>query len=155
MPRRRPKPANAQVSATMSRIRAKDTKPELLVRVHLRAAGLTGYRLHFAKVPGRPDIAFVNRKLAVFVHGCFWHGCPHCQPPKPKRNTWYWGPKLERNKERDSEKTSALRKEGWRVLTLWECAIKRAPEKQVARVLRAYDARTAARRSASRKPRRS
>ncbi|MFZ1693950.1 MAG: very short patch repair endonuclease [Flavobacteriales bacterium] len=153
MPRRLPKPANAQVSATMSRIRAKDTKPELLVRVHLHAAGLTGYRLHYAKVPGRPDIAFVNRKLAVFVHGCFWHGCPHCQPPKPKRNTWYWGPKLERNKERDSEKASALRKEGWRVVTLWECAIKRSPEKQVARVLRAYDARKSARRSVSRKPR--
>ncbi|MBK6342241.1 MAG: very short patch repair endonuclease [Flavobacteriales bacterium] len=153
MPRRRPKPANAHVSLTMSRIRAKDTKPELIVRACLRAAGLTGYRLHYAKAPGRPDIAFVNRKLAVFVHGCFWHGCPHCQPPKPKRNSWYWGPKLERNQERDGEKAAALRREGWRVITLWECRIKRTPDAQVARVLRAYDARTAVRRSASRRPR--
>jgi len=143
MPRRLPKPANAQVSATMRRIRAKDTKPELIVRANLRAAGLTGYRLHYAKAPGRPDISFVNRRLAVFVHGCFWHGCPHCQPRKPKRNTWYWLPKLERNKERDAEKAAALRQEGWRVLTLWECRIKRDPDKQVARVLRAYDARRA------------
>lgn len=153
--RRRPKPANAQVSLTMSRIRAKDTKPELIVRACLRAAGLIGYRLHYDKAPGRPDITFVNRKLAVFVHGCFWHGCPHCQPPRPKRNTWYWGPKLARNRERDGEKAAALRKEGWRVLTLWECRIKRSPDAQVSRVIRAYDARAAVRRSASRKPRRS
>lgn len=156
MPRRRPKPANAQVSATMSRIRGRDTQPELVVRACLRAAGLTGYRLHYAKVPGRPDIAFVGKRVAVFVHGCFWHGCPHCQPRKPKRNTWYWLPKLERNKERDAEKTAALRTAGWRVVTLWECRIKRSPEAQVARVLKAYDAGpTAARRSASRRPRRS
>ena len=155
MPRRLPKPANAQVSATMRRIRGKDTRPELIVRANLRAAGITGYRLHYAKTPGRPDIAFVNRKLAVFVHGCFWHGCPYCQPRKPKRNTWYWLPKLERNKERDGEKAVALRKDGWHVLTLWECRIKRDPDAQVARVLRAYDAPGAARRSASRRPRRS
>lgn len=155
MPRRQPKPANARVSATMSRIRAKDTAPELIVRASLRAAGLTGYRLHYAKVAGRPDIAYVNRKLAVFVHGCFWHGCPHCQPRKPKRNTWYWLPKLERNKERDDEKSASLQKQGWRVLTLWECRIKRLPDAEVAKVIRAYDARAAARRTASRTTRRS
>lgn len=139
----------------MRRIRAKDTAPELMMRTLLRAAGLTGYRLHYAKAAGHPDIAFVGRRLAVFVHGCFWHGCPHCQPRKPKRNTWYWLPKLQRNQERDRAKASALRNEGWRVITLWECRIKRAPDAQVARVLRAYDARAAARRSASRRPRRS
>lgn len=153
--RRRPKPANAQVSATMSRIRGKDTKPELVVRAHLRAAGLTGYRLHYAKVPGRPDIAFVGKRLAVFVHGCFWHQCPHCQPRSPKRNQWYWLPKLERNKERDREKEQALRSAGWRVVTLWECRIKRHPVAQVARVLRAHDARAALRRTASQRTRRS
>lgn len=140
----------------MSRIRGRDTKPELVVRACLRAAGVTGYRLHYAKAPGRPDIAFVGRRIAVFVHGCFWHGCPHCQPRKPKRNTWYWLPKLERNKERDAEKETALRAGGWRVVTLWECRIKRSPVAQVGRVLRAYDAGpAAARRSASRRPRRS
>ncbi|MBK7946983.1 MAG: very short patch repair endonuclease [Flavobacteriales bacterium] len=139
----------------MSRIRAKDTKPELILRANLRAAGITGYRLHYAKAPGRPDIAFVNRKLAVFVHGCFWHGCPHCLPRKPKRNKWYWLPKLERNKERDAEKAAALKDAGWRVLTLWECRIKRLPDAQVARVIKAYDALATVRRSASQRPRRS
>lgn len=154
--RRRPKPASATVSATMSRIRGKDTRPELIVRASLRAAGITGYRLHYSKAPGRPDIVFVGRQLAVFVHGCFWHGCPHCQPRKPKRNTWYWLPKLARNKERDGEKARALRREGWQVITLWECRIKRSPVAQVARVIRAYDAAQAsARKSASRTPRRS
>lgn len=139
----------------MRRIRGRDTQPELVVRACLRAAGLTGYRLHYAKVPGRPDIAFVGKRLAVFVHGCFWHSCPHCQPRKPKRNTWYWLPKLERNRQRDAEKAQALRAGSWRVLTLWECRIKRDPDRQVARVLRAYDAQAAVRRSASRRPRRS
>lgn len=152
---RRPKPASALVSATMSRIRGKDTKPELIVRAHLRAAGLTGYRLHFKKAPGRPDIAFVGKRLAVFVHGCFWHQCPHCQPRSPKRNQWYWLPKLARNKERDAEKERALRDQGWRVVTLWECRIKRDPVAQTARVIRAHDGRRAARRSASRMTRRS
>lgn len=139
----------------MSRIRAKDTQPELIVRMCLRAAGMQGYRLHYRKVPGRPDIAYVGRKVAVFVHGCFWHNCPHCLPRKPKRNQWYWLPKLERNRERDAEKARALRRMGWRVVTLWECRIKRDPDGQVARVLRACDAPSAARRSASRTPRRS
>lgn len=139
----------------MSRIRGKDTKPELIIRANLRAAGLTGYRLHYAKAPGRPDIAFVGLRLAVFVHGCFWHGCPHCKPRSPKRNTWYWLPKLARNKERDAEKEHALRQAGWRVLALWECRIKRDPVAQTARVIRAFDARSAGRRSASRRTRRS
>lgn len=140
----------------MSRIRAKDTQPELIVRLHLRAAGLTGYRLHYARVPGRPDIAFVGRRVAVFVHGCFWHGCPHCRPPAPKRNSWYWGPKLQRNKERDAEKAVALRRAGWRVVMLWECRVKGNPVQQVARVIRSLDAgRASVRRTASRRPRKS
>lgn len=154
--RRRPVPANAQVSATMSRIRGKDTQPELIVRASLRAAGVTGYRLHYKKAPGRPDIAFVGHRVAVFIHGCFWHGCPHCQPRKPSRNTWYWLPKLARNKERDQEKARALRREGWSVITVWECRIKRGPIAQVARVIKAYDAaRGAGRRNASQRPRKS
>ena len=153
---RSPVPQDERTSALMSRIRAKDTKPELIMRTLLRAAGLTGYRLHYTKVPGRPDIAFVGRKVAVFIHGCFWHGCPHCQPPRPKSNSWYWGPKLDANKARDARKNASLRKEGWRVVMLWECRIKRSPDAQVARVLRAFDApRKAERKTASRRTRRS
>lgn len=85
----------------MSRIKARNTTPELALRKALRAIGQTGYRLHYAKAPGRPDVAFVGAKVAVFVHGCFWHGCPHCALRKPKSNTAFWSQKLDANKARD------------------------------------------------------
>ncbi|MCB0764286.1 MAG: hypothetical protein KDB84_06250, partial [Flavobacteriales bacterium] len=81
---RSPVPKDARTSALMSRIRAKDTAPEIALRAALRSFGIVGYRLHYAKAPGRPDIAFVGRRVAVFVHGCFWHGCPHCRPARPR-----------------------------------------------------------------------
>ena len=137
---RAPVPVDPERSALMSRITAKDTKPELAVRKALRAMGHTGYRLHYAKAPGRPDIAFVGRKLAVFVHGCFWHGCPHCRPRRPKSHRKFWNTKLDRNQERDREKVRQLRKAGWRVATLWECQVKRNAEAQVRRVARMLEA---------------
>ena len=112
---RAPVPKDARVSATMSRIRAKHTGPELAVRRALCERGLTGYRLHYAKAPGKPDIAFVGRKVAVFVHGCFWHGCPHCQPRRPKTHKAFWNAKLDRNTERDAEKAKALKQADWTV----------------------------------------
>lgn len=120
----------------MSRIRAKHTGPELLVRKALRELGLTGYRLHYAKAPGRPDITFVGRKVAVFVHGCFWHGCPHCQPRRPKTHAGFWNAKLDRNSERDAEKVRALQQAGWTVFTLWECRVRKSVGKEVGRVMR-------------------
>ena len=122
----------------MSRIRSKNTGPELAVRQALRARGITGYRLHYAKAPGRPDIAFVGLKVAVFVHGCFWHGCPHCQPRRPRTHKGFWNAKLDRNIERDAEKVKALKSASWRVITLWECRVRRnatAEAGKVARVL--------------------
>ena len=112
----------------MSRIRARDTAPELSLRRALRAIGCTGYRLHYAKVPGRPDVAFVGRKVAVFVHGCFWHGCPHCAQRKPKSNSDFWTRKLQANKARDARKVRALRKAGWQVITVWECRVTKDAE---------------------------
>lgn len=133
---RAPVPVDARVSEQMSRIRGKNTKPERAMRAALRAVGLRGYRLNFAKVPGKPDIAFVGKKVAVFVHGCFWHGCPRCQPPRPRINMDYWDRKLDRNIQRDRQKARALRKAGWSVITVWECRLKKDPEGQAARVLR-------------------
>ena len=133
---RAPVPRDPRVSATMSRIRAKHTGPELLVRKALREHGLTGYRLHYAKAPGRPDIAFVGRKVAVFVHGCFWHGCPHCQPRRPKTHTGFWNTKLDRNSERDAEKVKALKQAGWTVITLWECRVRKSVGRELGRVMR-------------------
>jgi len=124
----------------MSRIRARDTAPELALRSALRAMGQKGYRLHYTKAPGRPDIVFVGRRVAVFVHGCFWHGCPHCALRRPKSNSAFWNAKLDRNAERDARKTRELRKAGWKVLTVWECRVKKNPEAQAARVVRALAA---------------
>lgn len=75
-----------------------NTKPELLVRQRLRAAGLTGYRLEW-KVPGKPDIAFPGRKIAIFVNGCFWHRCPKCNPSQPSATLMFWEAKFRRNVE--------------------------------------------------------
>ncbi len=121
---RAPVPADGRVSAIMSRIRAKDTLPERTVRRALRQAGHVGYRLHYGRVPGRPDIAYVGRRIAVFVHGCFWHGCPHCRPRRPNTHTGFWNAKLDLNRERDARKELALQQAGWRVFTLWECRVR-------------------------------
>lgn len=125
----------------MSRIRAKDTKPELLLRSLLRQAGRSGYRLHYRRVPGRPDIVYVKHRLAVFVHGCFWHGCPRCRPRTPKTNATFWLNKIAANQVRDARKSAALRKLGWGVLVIRECQLRKHPEMQVRRVVKALEAR--------------
>ena len=101
-----------------------NTKPELLVRQRLRDAGLTGYRLQW-KVPGRPDIAWPGKKVAIMVNGCFWHRCPHCNLPLPKSNVEYWTIKFDRNVERDGENLKALEEAGWKVHVIWECQLKK------------------------------
>ncbi|MGA2747786.1 MAG: very short patch repair endonuclease [Verrucomicrobiota bacterium] len=112
----------AKRSEVMSRIRSTDTGPELCVRKYLYAAGCR-YRLHYSKLPGKPDIVFVQRRICVFVHGCFWHGCTRCRDGlrKPKSRQSYWLPKIRRNKERDRQQISDLRAAGWEVLVIWEC----------------------------------
>lgn len=110
-------------SERMSRVRSKDTKPELCVRQLLSSMGYR-YRLHLRSVPGNPDIAFSRRKKAIFVHGCFWHrhkNCPNCR--LPKSNLEFWKPKLEGNKKRDAKKHRELKKAGWQFLVIWECEL--------------------------------
>lgn len=104
--------------------KGKDTKPELLVRERLREAGLTGYRLQW-KVPGKPDVAWPGRKVAVFINGCFWHRCPNCNPSTPKKNVEYWDAKFARNVERDRQNLDALREAGWTVHVVWECQLRK------------------------------
>jgi DNA mismatch endonuclease (patch repair protein) len=112
----------ARRSEIMAAIRSKDTAPELAVRRYLHAAGLR-YRLHRHRLPGRPDLIFPGRRLCLFVHGCFWHGCPHCRhgTREVKSNASYWSIKLARNKARDAENQSRLAALGWNVLTIWAC----------------------------------
>jgi DNA mismatch endonuclease (patch repair protein) len=131
---RAPIPADERTSAVMSRIRARNTGPELHLRSALRALGHTGYRLHVAGLPARPDIAFVGRKVAVLVHGCFWHGCPHCTPARPKSHRSFWNAKLKANQERDARKQQALEDLGWTVVVSWECRIKTDAAGEAARV---------------------
>lgn len=121
---RTPIPVSDAISRVMSSNRAKDTKPEILLRKLLWRYGLKGFRLHWKKVPGRPDIAFPGKKIAIFVNGCFWHRCPHCKLPLPKTNTEFWKEKFKRNVDRDSLKIEQLHNESWHVLTIWECEIK-------------------------------
>lgn len=111
-------------SEIMSRIRGKDTVPELKVRSLIHNLGYR-YRLHSKKLPGKPDLVFPGRRKVIFVHGCFWHahsGCPKGQPPKS--NLDFWLDKLETNKKRDAQAVRNLRSGGWQVLTVWQCQIK-------------------------------
>ena len=105
--------------------KSKDTGPELRVRAALRKRGLTGYRLHWKKAPGRPDICFPGRKTAIFVNGCYWHRCPHCGLPTPKSNVEFWEEKFARNRARDERNCEELLDQGWKVLVVWECRITR------------------------------
>ncbi len=122
---RAPIPESENTSKVMSAIRAKHTKPELALRKALRKLGISGYRLHWKKVPGRPDITYPGSKVAIFVNGCFWHRCPYCNPPLPKSHTDFWIKKFEKNKERDLAKIHAIEAEGWKVFVFWECEIRK------------------------------
>ncbi len=112
-------------SYNMSRIRSKDTKPEILVRSYLFSKGLR-FRKNDKRYPGSPDIVLPKYKTMVFVHGCFWHlhdGCKYARIPKS--NVEYWEKKLYRNRERDEHNQKELEKMGWRVITVWECELKK------------------------------
>lgn len=114
-------------SENMRRIGSKGTKPELAVRKTLWALGFRGYRLNGLNLVGKPDIVFTRKKLAIFIHGCFWHS-HNCREGKrkPKSNQGYWLPKLESNKQRDNRVKRSLQRTGWKVLTIWECQIQNA-----------------------------
>jgi DNA mismatch endonuclease (patch repair protein) len=113
-------------SAVMRRVKGRDTAPELKVRRALTALGAR-YRLQRADLPGKPDIVMPGRRLAIFVHGCFWHGHDCARGSRvPKANRDYWLGKVERNRARDLRSREALTALGWRVETIWECDLKDA-----------------------------
>lgn len=122
-------------SRMMSGIRGKDTKPEIFIRKGLFAKGFR-FRLHSGKLPGKPDIVFPRYKAVILVHGCFWHG-HHCPLFKwPSSNPEFWRKKIDRNREVDEAAIKSLVDQGWRVLTVWECAMKgtcRLPKKNIIR----------------------
>jgi len=112
-------------SALMSRIRSKDTKPELTVRSMLHRLGYR-FRLHRKDLPGRPDIVLPRHHKIILVHGCFWHGHICNLASNPKSNEQYWTEKIARNRSRDARTLKELRALGWEVLELWECEIRAA-----------------------------
>ena len=115
---------------TMRSVKGKNTKPEMIVRRLVHALGYR-YRLHRRELPGCPDLVFHSRKKAIFVHGCFWHGHA-CSAGlnRPKSNTRYWTDKLRRNILRDYRHRARLRALGWKVLTIWECELKKMTKVQ-------------------------
>ncbi len=120
----------------MRSIPSQGTEPEKLLRAAVRAAGLAGYRVNLRGAPGRPDLVFTRHKLAVFVHGCFWHRCPHCNLPLPRTHAAFWRRKLELNQERDERNRIELDRRGYDVLEFWECEVRRSAEHCALRITR-------------------
>lgn len=118
----------------MSRIRGKDTRPEMLMRRGLHGRGLR-YRLHGKGLPGRPDLVFPRYRTVVFVHGCFWHGHGCSLFKWPKTRAAFWKGKIDRNIERDREAMAALKVDRWRALVVWECALKGKQKRALSDVL--------------------
>ncbi len=112
-----------QRSLVMSRIRSKDTKPEMLLRRGLHGLGLR-FRLHKADIPGKPDMVFPKYRVVVFVHGCFWHGHGCSLFKWPQTRAAFWKTKISRNMEQDRKVQAALTKAGWRIIVIWECALR-------------------------------
>jgi len=109
-------------SSLMQRVKQKNTAPEKIVRSLLHRLGYR-FRIHRKDLPGTPDIVLPSRRVAIFVHGCFWHGHDCRRGRAPSSNLEYWGPKLESNRERDSRKAAALAAAGWRVVVVWQCEL--------------------------------
>lgn len=117
--------SSSRRSEIMSHIKSKDTSIELLVRRKLFSMGYR-YRVNYKALPGKPDIVFTRKKIAIFIHGCYWHGhdCGSHYAHASQSNKAYWRPKIERTKQRDQEHIQALEADGWKIIVLWKCEIR-------------------------------
>ncbi|MDO8872893.1 MAG: very short patch repair endonuclease [Methanoregula sp.] len=117
----------------MSRIRGKNTGPEIKLRKMLWSHGIRGYRIHH-NMPGKPDIVFIKKKIAIFIDGCFWHKCPiDFQEPETRKE--FWMKKINSNVERDKKITKKLQEEGWTVIRFWEHEVRKKPEEVIEKIL--------------------
>ena len=123
----------AQRKQNMSRIRGKNTGPEIKLRKKLWSQDVRGYRIH-CNLPGKPDIVFTKKKIAIFIDGCFWHKCPYCFQEPETRNE-FWMKKIGTNVERDLKNTRQLQEDGWTVLRFWEHEIRKTPDNVVEKIL--------------------
>jgi DNA mismatch endonuclease (patch repair protein) len=124
-----------QRKLNMSRIRGKDTTPELIIRKLLYSRGIRGYRTHY-NLPGKPDIVFIKKRLVVFIDGCFWHKCP-IDFIEPETRKEFWKNKIDSNVVRDKTVQNLLESSGWTVLRIWEHEVKQNPDEVVDRILNA------------------
>jgi DNA mismatch endonuclease, patch repair protein len=116
----------AQRKLNMSRIKAKNTGPEIKLRKLLSAHDIRGYRIHY-NLPGKPDIVFTKKKIAIFIDGCFWHKCPVCfQEPETRKE--FWMKKIQSNIDRDKKVNDQLKDDGWTVMRFWEHDVRKNPE---------------------------
>lgn len=122
-----------QRKRNMSRIHGKNTGPEIKLRRLLWSNGVRGYRIHY-KLPGKPDIVFIKKKITIFIDGCFWHKCPACFL-EPETRKEFWMKKIDSNVERDWKNTQQLQDDGWTVLRFWEHEIRKAPDEVVEKIL--------------------
>ena len=135
---RSPIPENETISRVMSANRGKDTLPEVALRKALWGAGLRGYRTNVPNLKGRPDIVFRRRKIAIFVHGCFWHRCPFCKLSLPKTNHAFWRNKFKNNIARDKKNVVHLRKDGWQVIVIRECQLEKNAAATIRKIANLY-----------------
>jgi len=120
----------------MSRIRSKNTKPEILVRKWLHKQGFR-FRLHQKDLPGKPDIVLPKYRTVIFVHGCFWHRHPGCKrTTTPSTNTEFWEEKFRKNVDRDVRNRETLEALGWKVIVVWECEVKDSEQSGIAGLIR-------------------
>jgi len=110
---------------TMRAVMGKGTRLERRVFAMMAGMGLKGWKIHPQGIPGNPDAAFIERKIAIFINGCFWHGCPVCKRPLPVANAGYWSRKIARNVQRDERLRVELKMEGWQVVEVWEHQLKK------------------------------
>jgi DNA mismatch endonuclease (patch repair protein) len=132
--------SNERRSEIMSHIRSRNTSIELLIRKKMHSLGYR-FRVNYKELPGKPDIVFTKKKIAIFIHGCFWHGhevgCRYSHISQTRKE--YWIPKIIRTKERDKEHTEYLLKDGWTVLTIWECEVKKCFDGTINRIVKTIE----------------
>jgi DNA mismatch endonuclease (patch repair protein) len=120
-----------QRSVNMSKIRSKDTLPEIRIRKALWRMGYR-YRLHYKQLPGKPDIVITKQKIVIFVHGCFWHRHENCiEASRPKTNSAYWETKINKNIERDKKHQEGIKQMGYKIFIIWECEVKKNIEENI------------------------
>lgn len=138
---RNPAPSSLAVRSVMRANRGSDTGPERVLRQHLRQSGLVGYRINRRIGPVRPDVVFGRARVAIFVHGCYWHRCPTCAFPLPKTNRRFWATKFVANRARDERVRSELTRLGWSVIVVWGHELKR-PTSAISRITAALARRS-------------